>query len=105
MANIMKMMKQVSSMQKNMAKAQEELAATEVAFSSGGGAVTVRAHGDGRVCGISISPEVLKDGDASLLEDLILTAVVGAQEKAQELSAQTMNKLTAGLNLPPGFGI
>ena len=104
MANIMKMMKQAADMQKNMAKAQESLAALELEHSAGGGAVTIKISGDGNVAAIRIDPKVIQPGDAEMLEDLILTAVRGAQELARETAAKEMQKLTAGLNLPPGFG-
>jgi len=104
MANIMKLMKQAADMQKNMAKTQESLAAIELEHSSGGGAVTVKIFGDGNISGIRIDPKVIQAGDAEMLEDLLLTAVRGAQELAKETSANEMKKLTAGMNLPPGFG-
>ena len=104
MANFMKMMKQAADMQKNMAKAQESLAAQELEHTSGGGAVTIKIAGDGNVTAIRIDPKVIQPGDAEMLEDLILTAVRGAQELARETAAKEMQKLTAGLNLPPGFG-
>ena len=104
MANIMKMMKQAADMQKNMAKAQESLAALALEHTSGGGAVTVKIAGDGNITAIRIDPKAIQPGDAELLEDLVLTAVRGAQELARETAASEMKKLTAGLNLPPGFG-
>ena len=104
MANIMKLMKQAADMQKNMAKAQESLAAIELEHSSGGGAVTVKISGDGSVTALRIDPKVVQAGDAEMLEDLVLTAVRGAQELAKETAANEMKKLTAGMNLPPGFG-
>ena len=104
MANFMKMMKQAADMQKNMAKAQESLAALELEHTSGGGAVTIKIAGDGNITAIRIDPKVIQPGDADMLEDLILTAVRGAQELARETAAKEMQKLTAGLNLPPGFG-
>ena len=104
MANFMKMMKQAADMQKNMSKAQESLAAIELEHSAGGGAVTVKITGDGNITAIKIDPKVIQPGDAEMLEDLILTAVRGAQELARETAAREMQKLTAGLNLPPGFG-
>ena len=104
MANIMKLMKQAADMQKNMAKAQESLAALELEHTSGGGAVTIKIAGDGNITAIRIDPKAIQPGDADMLEDLILTAVRGAQELARETAAKEMQKLTAGLNLPPGFG-
>ena len=104
MANIMKMMKQAADMQKNMAKAQESLASIELEHSSGGGAVTVKISGDGSITALRIDPKVVQAGDAEMLEDLVLTAVRGAQELAKETAASEMKKLTAGMDLPPGFG-
>jgi nucleoid-associated protein EbfC len=104
MANIMKLMKQAADMQKNMAKAQESLASIELEHSSGGGAVTVKISGDGTITALRIDPKVVQSGDAEMLEDLVLTAVRGAQELAKETAASEMKKLTAGMNLPPGFG-
>lgn len=104
MANIMKLMKQAADMQKNMAKTQESLAALELEHSSGGGAVTIKIAGDGNISGIRIDPKVVQSGDVEMLEDLLLTAVQGAQEMAKETAANEMKKLTAGMNLPPGFG-
>ncbi|NCA82397.1 MAG: YbaB/EbfC family nucleoid-associated protein [Opitutae bacterium] len=104
MANIMKLMKQAADMQKNMAKAQESLASLELEHSSGGGAVTVKISGDGSITALRIDPKVVQAGDAEMLEDLVLTAVRGAQELAKETAASEMKKLTAGMDLPPGFG-
>ena len=104
MANIMKLMKQAADMQKNMSKAQESLASIELEHTSGGGAVTVKITGDGNIAAIRIDPKAVAAGDAEMLEDLVLTAVRGAQELAKETAAGEMKKLTAGMNLPPGFG-
>ncbi len=104
MANIMKLMKQAADMQKNMSKAQESLALIELEHSSGGGVVTVKISGDGNISSIRIDPKVVQSGDAEMLEDLLLTAVQGAQELAKGTAASEMKKLTAGMDLPPGLG-
>ena len=102
--NVMKMMKQAADMQKNMSKVQDALAAQEMEHQSGGGAVTVKITGDGNIQAIRIDPKAVQSGDVEMLEDLVLTAVQGAQEMAKETAAGAMKKLTAGMNLPPGFG-
>jgi len=103
MPNIAKLMKQAADMQRNLSNARDELAAKELSFASGGGAVEVFIHGDGSIYDIRISPEAAAEPD--MLSDLVLSAVRGAQEKAKGLEAETMGKLTAGLHLPPGFGL
>ncbi|MBQ9344931.1 MAG: YbaB/EbfC family nucleoid-associated protein [Kiritimatiellae bacterium] len=104
MPNFMKMLKQATEIQKNMAKAQEDLVGQTLEASSGGGAVTVTITGAGDITAIKISPDVAKSGDAEMLEDLVLSAVKSAQEQARDTSSKTMAKLTGGLQLPPGFG-
>ena len=104
MANFMKMMKQAADMQKNMAQAQASLAAIELEHGAGGGAVTVKISGDGNITAIRIDPKAIQAGDVEMLEDLVLTAVRGAQDMARETAANEMKKVTAGMNLPPGFG-
>ena len=104
MANFMKMMKQAADMQKNLSKAQDALAGLELEHSSGGGAVTVKITGDGNITALRIDPKVVQPGEAEMLEDLVLTAVRGAQDLARETAAREMKKLTAGMSLPPGMG-
>ena len=104
MPNLMKLMKQAADMQTNMAKAQESLAAIELKHSAGGGAVTVKITGDGNITAIRIDPQAVQAGEAEMLEDLVLTAVRGAQALAKETAAGEMKKLTAGMGLPPGMG-
>lgn len=101
--NMMKMMKQAANMQKNMAKVQEALAAQELEFQSGG-AVTVTISGDGNIRSLRIEPAAVEGGDVEMLEDLVLTAVQGAQELAKETAGVEMQKVTAGMGLPPGMG-
>ena len=103
MVNMMKLMKQAASMQKNMQAMQEELAAKTVEFSSGGGMVKAVARGDGTVASIQIDPKVVDPNDVEMLQDLVLAAVDGAIRAAREMAAAEMGKLTAGMGLP-GLG-
>lgn len=103
MVNVMKLMKQAASMQKNIEKLQSELAERTVEFSSGGGMVTAVARGDGSLAGIRIDPKVVDPQDVEMLQDLVLAAVDGALKAARELQQQEMAKLTAGMGLP-GLG-
>ena len=102
--NIQKMMKQMQSMQANMARAQEDLADKTVEASAGGGRVTVTANGAQEIIGITIAKEIVDPNDVEMLQDLILTAVQQALAKSKELAAGEMGKLTQGMGLPPGLG-
>jgi nucleoid-associated protein EbfC len=94
------LLKQAQQMQARMAQLKEELAKKEVEASSGGGAVTVKASGDFQIRAIQISEELAKSGDQAMLEDLVMTAANLALQKAQEMSAAEMGKLTGGMKLP-----
>lgn len=102
--NVMKMMKQAQTMQKDMERVQAELALKRVEFSSGGGMVTAIATGDGSIAGIKIDPKVIAPADKELLEDMVLAAVDGAIRKSREMAAADMQKITAGLGVPGLFG-
>ena len=98
-----KLMKQAKQMKENFARMQEDLKDKTVEASAGGGAVTVVADGEGRLVSIKIDPEVVKSGDVEMLEDLVLTAVNQAKEKADELHASVFGNLAKGLGIP-GLG-
>ena len=91
------MMQQIQRLQQQMAEAQEQLALETVSASAGGGAVKVTMSGDQKCQSVEIAPELLKDADAEMLQDLVLTAVNLALDKARELQEQTMGPLAGGL--------
>ena len=101
--NIMKLMKQAQTMQKDMERVQAELACKHVEFSSGGGMVKAVAAGDGSIVSVKIDPKVINPADKDLLEDMVLAAVDGAIKKSREMAAVEMKKVTAGMGLPPGM--
>ena len=94
------MVKQAQKLQKQMADVQEKLADDRYESSAGGG--MVRAVVDGRqiLKELTVSPEAMREGDATLLEDLILTAVGEAQRASEARMKETLGKLTGGMNLP-----
>ena len=94
------MMKQAQQLQKQMIKLQEEIEASTVEYSSGGGAVRVVVTGKMVVQSIEIDPDAVDPNDVEMLQDLIQSALNGAIEKAQELASSKMGALTGGLNIP-----
>ena len=94
------MLKQVAKMQRKMEEMQAELAAKTVEGSAGGGMVKVTASGNQDIISIKIEKEVVNPEEVEMLEELILSAVNQAKEKAAELQAQMMGGLTGGLNIP-----
>jgi DNA-binding YbaB/EbfC family protein len=100
--NIAKLMKQAQQMQAEAQKMQAELAAKKYEATSGGGAVTAVASGEGTLLSLKIDPTIVKEGDAELLEDLVLSAVRDAVEQGRKEAQASMSKLTGGMGLP-GF--
>jgi DNA-binding YbaB/EbfC family protein len=93
----MGMMGQLQKLQEQLKVAQDQLAEESVPYSAGGGAVTVVMTGDQRCLSVQIDPELLKDGDVEMVQDLILTAVNGAIEASKNLAAERLGPLAGGL--------
>lgn len=87
-------------MQGRLTQMQTELAQRTVSGSAGGGMVTVTTDGRGNVRSVRIDPAVLDDGDAEMLEDLVVAAVSDAQRRAEALYKEELGKATGGLPLP-----
>ena len=105
MKNLGQMMKQAQEMQAKMAELQERLAETEVTGAAAGGMVQVTMNGKGAVRAVRIDPSLIDPAEAQVLEDLIVAAANDAKTKVEQEVAQEMQKLTGGLNLPPGFSL
>jgi DNA-binding YbaB/EbfC family protein len=95
------LMKQAQAMQDNMKKAQDELGTVEVTGESGAGLVKVTMTCKHDVKRVVIDPSLLAD-DKDLLEDLVAAAFNAAVRKAEEVSAERMGKITAGMPGLPG---
>jgi DNA-binding YbaB/EbfC family protein len=102
MANIGNMMKQAEALQRNMQKAQEQIALMEVVGESGGGMVKVTMTGKHEVKRVQIEPAVIGE-DREMLEDLVAAAINDAVRRVETQSQQRMSELMSGLRLPPGF--
>ena len=91
------MMAQLQKLQAQMAVAQDQLAVETISVTAGGGAIKVTMTGDQKCKGIEIDPEFLKDADAEMLNDMVLTAVNLALDNSRELQEKMMGPLAGGL--------
>ncbi|MGC8856322.1 MAG: YbaB/EbfC family nucleoid-associated protein [Anaerolineae bacterium] len=91
------MMQQLQRLQKQMEEIQAQLAEETVTASAGGGVVKVTMTGDQKCRAVEISPDLLKEADAEMLQDLVLSAVNLALEQSRQLAAQRMGPLAGGL--------
>lgn len=89
------MMEQAQQMQEQMGRQMKELV---VDAAAGGGAVSVKMRGDFEVISLTISPDLVKDGDVEMLQDLTVAALNEARRKVEE---SLKGKL--GGMLPPGL--
>ncbi len=97
MQNPMGMMGQLQKLQEQMQQIQEQLADETVTATAGGGAIKITVTG-AQVCrAVEIDPEVLKDADVEMLQDLILTAVNSALDASRQYAAERLGPLTGGL--------
>ena len=101
--NIGNIMKQAQAMQEQLAKIQEQASSKTVDGTAGGGMVTVSVSGAMQVVALKIDPEVLKSGDAEMLQDLIVAATNDALRKARDMMAEEMKSITGGLRIPGLF--
>ena len=95
------MMAQIKRLQEQMEAAQAQLADETVTSSAGGGAVKVTMTGDQHCKEVFIDPDLLKDADAEMLQDLVLSAINLALDDSRKLADQKMGPLAGGI---PGLG-
>ena len=98
-----KIMEMAQNAQAELQKAQDNLDTVMVEGASGGGLVKISASAKGRILGVSIDDSLLVPGDKSMLEDLIVAAFNDAKGKADLAASAEMQKMSAGMALPPGF--
>ncbi len=98
------MMKQIEQMQRKMEQAQQEIAASTVEGSAGGGVVTVTMTGDQEIQAVTIKPEAVDPEDIETLQDLVAAAVNDALDKSKQLQNDRLGSVTSGMGLPPGLG-
>jgi DNA-binding YbaB/EbfC family protein len=91
------MMAQLQKMQQQLADAQAKLAEETVMATAGGGAIKVVMTGDQKCQSVEINPELLKDADAEMLQDLVLSAVNMALDQSRELQQRMLGPLAGGL--------
>jgi DNA-binding YbaB/EbfC family protein len=97
MGNLAKMAQQ---MQQQMVRIQDELAATTIDGSAGGGVVKATVTGRQEVVAIAIDPAVVDPADVEMLQDLVVAAVNEALRVSRELAESKLAAVTGGLRIP-----
>ncbi|HEX8443971.1 MAG TPA: YbaB/EbfC family nucleoid-associated protein [Allosphingosinicella sp.] len=89
--------------QNELMKAQDNLDTVMVDGASGGGLVKIRASAKGRIVSVEIDESLLQPSEKQMVEDLVAAALNDARAKADQAAQAEMSKMTAGMQLPPGF--
>jgi DNA-binding YbaB/EbfC family protein len=95
--DVKSLMREAEKMQKEIEKQQSQLDTVLVEGASGGGAVKVTANANMKILAVQIEKEVVNPEDVGMLEDLILSAIHNAIQKAEEISNVEMKRITGGL--------
>lgn len=103
LGNMADLFKQAQEMQQKMAQSQEKLESIIVQGSAGAGMVQVDMNAKGSLKSLKIDNSLINPSEIEILQDLIVTAINDAKEKADKASASEMEKITGGVSLPAGF--
>ena len=103
MKNLAGLMKQAQQMQERMQEMQARMEAMEVEGVAGAGLVAVTLNGKGELRRLRIDPKVVDPAETEMLQNLIVAAHADAKRKIETTNATEMQKVTAGMPLPPGL--
>src|ERR1700759_2983883 len=95
--NMQQLMKQAQKMQRELLAAQEQIAATSVEGTAGGGLVKVTMTGAGDLTDLTIDPSAVDPEDVETLQDLVVAAFRDAKRASDALTADTMGPLAGGM--------
>ncbi|MFP4687020.1 MAG: YbaB/EbfC family nucleoid-associated protein [bacterium] len=102
--NMQKLLKQAQQMQQKFQSAQDELKDKEFTGQAGGGMVKVTVDGQGNVKALNIKPEVVDPDDVELLEDMIVSALRNAAEKASASMSDALGDMGLPTDAMGGLG-
>jgi DNA-binding YbaB/EbfC family protein len=103
MPNFDEIMKMAQEAQAKLMQANQDLDKLEVEGAAGGGLVKVRATAKGQILSLDIDESLLAPSEKQMVEDLVAAAINDARAKADEKARASMEGVTGGLQLPPGF--
>ncbi|MES2464980.1 MAG: YbaB/EbfC family nucleoid-associated protein [Armatimonadota bacterium] len=96
--DIGKLMKLQKQMMEDAEKMQDRLEETRL-DGAAGGVVKALVNGHGQLLELTIAPEAVDPSDVEMLQDLIITAVREALDKAETLRTEEQKKLMPA-NIP-----
>lgn len=100
-----KMLAKAQELQSEMGNMTQELDNMQVEADAGAGLVKVVATGKGNIKSIDIDSSLMQEAEKGVLEDLVMSAVNSAKEKAETMSQTHMQQLSEKFGIPMGKGI
>ena len=94
------LMRQASRLQRKVEVRKQELKTEKVEASAGNDKVKVVVTGGGELVSVEIDPELLKQEDLAMVQDLIVAAANAALQKSQQLVEVEIEKVTGGIKIP-----
>lgn len=91
---LQQMLAQFRQVQETLEKRIGEIS---VEASAGGGMITVRMNGQKHLTDVRIEPEIFKNKDQEMLQELFLAAVNEATRRVDEELSKQMKDLTGGI--------
>ena len=103
--NLGDLFKQAKEIQAKTEALQAQIASIEVEGVSGAGLVRVTLNGKGELKRVALDPSLIKQDEATTIQDLIVAAHADANGKLERRVAEEMQKIAGSLGLPPGLGL
>jgi hypothetical protein len=94
------LMRQASRLQRKVAQRKEELKTSTVEAGAGNDKVKVVVNGARELVSIAIDPELLKQEDLAMVQDLVVAAVNAGMTKSTEMVEAEIEKVTGGMSIP-----
>ena len=101
MTDFTKILDKAKELEAKMRESQEKIKSIKVEGVSGSNSIKVILDGEGEMCKIEISDEILK-GDKVIIEDLIVAAHNNAKKELKLKTSEEISKTAGGFNIP-GF--
>ena len=101
MTDFSKILDKAKELEAKMKESQEKIKNIKIEGVSGSNSVKVILDGEGEMCKIEISDEILK-GDKIIIEDLIVAAHNNAKRELKLKTNEEISKTAGGFNIP-GF--
>ena len=99
---LQQMLSQFRQVQEKLEKQLDEIC---VEASAGGGMVIVKMNGQKQLTEVRVEPDVFKNKDQEMLQELILAAVNDAARRVDEELSKQVKDLTGGLSGIAGLKI